>query len=183
MVVRMADAVVSVHASLDEAGLPHAFGGALALAYCIRDPRATKDVDVNVFVGPDRADDALDALPSGATVTRADRATAARDGQVRIWWDDTPIDVFLNNHWFHGRAEARSRTVPFGDVPDLPVLACEDLAVFKTFFGRPKDIIDVAHMVAASTVDLDDLEAMVDRLLGNERAQFLADVRRFASEI
>ena len=37
-------------------GIPHAFGGALALAYYAT-PRATVDIDVNVFVPVARADE------------------------------------------------------------------------------------------------------------------------------
>jgi hypothetical protein len=42
--------VPAVHRSLDGAGIHHAFGGAIAFAYH-GVPRATADVDVNVFLG------------------------------------------------------------------------------------------------------------------------------------
>lgn len=41
--------IEAVHRSLEQAGIPHAFGGAFALAY-YGAPRETKDIDVNVFV-------------------------------------------------------------------------------------------------------------------------------------
>ncbi len=184
MEARLADALIAVHRHLDQANLPHAFGGAIALGYCIEEPRATMDIDVNVFAGVGRSDEVLDALPDGVAATDIDRRVLARDGQVRVWWDEIPIDVFLSNHWFHGRAETNVRTAPFADLSDLPILGCEDLAVFKTLFARPKDAVDVATMVSAGTVDLVQLEAMTTRLLGaDERHTFLTDVRRFASEM
>lgn len=184
MGVRLADAIVAIHHHLDDAQLPHAFGGAIALAFCTGEPRATKDVDVNVFVGERRADEVLEAMPTGVRITEANRTAIARDGQTRLWWDEVPIDVFLSNHWFHGAVETRVRTVPFRDSPDLPVLSCEDLGVFKTFFARPKDAIDVANMVAIGSVTVEHLQSTVDRLFGVEaRADFLATVRRFSEEI
>jgi hypothetical protein len=46
----LAQRLLAVHAALDDAGLPHAFGGAIALAYCTLEPRGTRDIDVNVFI-------------------------------------------------------------------------------------------------------------------------------------
>jgi hypothetical protein len=33
----MTEAIVELHDALDSAGIPHAFGGALALAWCTKD--------------------------------------------------------------------------------------------------------------------------------------------------
>ena len=43
--------VLAIHQELRRLGAPHAFGGALALAY-YAEPRATIDVDLNLFVAP-----------------------------------------------------------------------------------------------------------------------------------
>ena len=58
--------------------------------------RGTIDLDVNVFVGPERTDDTLAALPAGVVATHGGPCAASRDGQARLWWGTTPIDVFLN---------------------------------------------------------------------------------------
>jgi hypothetical protein len=172
----LAGKVLGLHAALEDAALPHAFGGALALAYCTHEPRGTKDIDVNVFIGIDRLDELVAALPSGVPVDETDRAALVRDGQTRLWWDGTPVDVFLSNHPFHDHAAASTRLVPFAGV-DLPVLACAHLAVFKAFFGRAKDAVDVATMVSAGTVDLAHLRKTVVALLGEgEREHFFARV-------
>lgn len=177
--------IVALHEALDGSGLSHAFGGALALAFCTLEPRGTQDIDVNVFVGPDRVDELLGSLPAAITATTASRSALARDAQARLWWDDTPVDVFLSNHPFHAHAEANRRHVPFASVDRLPVLACSDLAVFKAFFARPKDVVDIATMVAAGTVDLDALAESVDGLLGSgdDRAEFFGRVGVAARQI
>ena len=43
----LADKIVAIHQALDAAQLPHAFGGALALAWCTQRARGTIDIDVN----------------------------------------------------------------------------------------------------------------------------------------
>ena len=175
--------IVALHRSLHAASLPHAFGGALALAFCTEEPRATKDIDLNVFVGVDRVDDVVAALTGGVTVTASNRTQLAGDGQTRAWWDHTPVDLFLSNHPYHDRAEANRRTVAFAGVDDLPVLACADLAVFKAFYARAKDAVDVASMVLAGAVDLAVLDRTLDGLLGlGQRRAFLDRVAQFVAE-
>ena len=56
----LGERLVTLHQALDAAGVPHAFGGAIALAYCTEDPRGTNDIDCNVCVP------ASDPGPSGA---------------------------------------------------------------------------------------------------------------------
>lgn len=177
--MRFIDRILELHRHLDEAELPHAFGGAIALAYCTSDPRGTDDIDVNIFVSPGRVDDVLKALPHGVAVTDKSRRQLGQDGQSRLFWDQTPLDLFLSNHPFHGRAEVQAHVQPFEDVA-LPVLACIDLAVFKAMSARPKDAVDIAAMVAAGCVDLHELTTTVTGSIGRDRDAFLDDVRRFA---
>ncbi len=174
----LAERIVELHRHLVDADLPHAFGGALALAYCTHEPRGTKDIDVNVFIPSTQSGDLLDALPAGIDVTDLNRTDLDRDGQTRLWWSDTPVDVFLSNHPFHDHAESGRRFVPFGDIDELPVLACADLAVFKSFFARPKDAVDIASMVSAGAVELTTLVDTVAGLLGSsaDRAEFFERV-------
>lgn len=175
----LAEKVVALHRSLNDAGLTHAFGGAFALAYCTKDPRATRDIDVNVFISPSEIDTMSAGLPGGAEMTEKNRRELSRDGQSRLRWDDTPLDIFLSNHSFHHQVEENRRFVSFAEIDDLPVLACSDLAVFKAFFGRAKDAIDIAAMVGAKAVDLHQLDRDVAALLGDieQRAEFFALVR------
>ncbi len=74
----------AIHDSLTTAGIEHAFGGALALAWCTRQARGTIDLDVNVFVTPDRTDDAVAGLPAEITITDPARTQLEHDGQTRL---------------------------------------------------------------------------------------------------
>ncbi len=160
----LGDRLLAVHEALDTAGFTHAFGGAIALAYCVREPRGTRDIDVNIFVGVDRANEVLDALPRQVKVTKADRARALRDEQVRLWWDITPIDVFFQAHEFHRELAKEVRDVPFEGAL-IPVLGCEALVVFKAMFNRGRDWGDIEEVMAANTIDcrrtLDRLRALL----------------------
>lgn len=181
----LTERIVALHAALHGSEIPHAFGGALALAFCTAEPRGTQDIDVNVFLAPGEVERLIDALPAGIAMTDGDRALLARDGQARLWWDATPVDVFMSNHPFHDHAEADRRHVAFAGIERLPVLACQDLAVFKAFFARPKDVVDVATMVSLGSVDLPALERSVGALLGDDeqRARFFELVAEAVPEI
>jgi hypothetical protein len=50
----LGERLLAVHEALDQAELPHAFGGAIALGYCVVEPRGTRDLDVNVFLPQER---------------------------------------------------------------------------------------------------------------------------------
>lgn len=166
----LAERLLAVHRAFDEAGLPHAFGGAIALAYCTKEPRGTRDLDVNVFVGSDRANEVLDAMPRGVTITRAERAAARRDGQVRVMWDETPIDLFFETHEFHREAARRIVEVPF-EGTTIPILDCETLIVFKAMFNRTRDWADIEAILDAGVVDgLWALDRLRSLLGGSETA-------------
>lgn len=159
--------LLDVHDSLSAADLPHAFGGAIALAYCTEEPRGTRDLDVNVFVSPDRAGAVLEALPSGVVVRPGDVASAERDGQVRVWWEETPLDVFLDVHRFHVEVAENVRQVAF-EGRTIPVLDCTALAVFKALLDRTKDWADIEEMQAAGALNRPHAQAWLARLLGGE---------------
>jgi hypothetical protein len=171
--------LLDVHDALSKAELPHAFGGAIALAYCTEEPRGTRDLDVNVFVDPTRAGEVLAALPDAVTVTDANIAAAESGGQVRVWWEDTPIDLFLDVHRFHVEVAENVRGVTF-EGREIPVLDCTALAVFKALLDRTKDWADIEEMLAADALNLPRAVAWVERLLGTEsptvrRLKSLAD--------
>jgi hypothetical protein len=161
----LVDRLLAVHGALDAARLPHAFGGAIALAYCTEEPRGTRDIDVNVFVDASHAPEVLSSLPTGVVVTDGDVQAALTDGQVRLWWDETPVDVFLDVHDFHREVAAGARIVPFAGT-DIPVLGCVELVVFKAFFSRTKDWADIEAILDAGTVDITPALGWLVRLLG-----------------
>lgn len=163
--------LAAIHRGLSAAGLPHAFGGAVALAFCTADPRGTVDVDVNVFVPVARSGEVIDALPDGVTVDDASRAQLVDRGQVRLWYRDTAVDLFLSYHRFHDQAAARVRRVPFAGTT-IEVLDCSDLLVFKALFDRTKDWADIEAMADVGSVDLAFALRWLGELLGTESAQY-----------
>jgi hypothetical protein len=159
--------MLAIHEHLRASGVEHAFGGALALAWCTQQARGTIDIDVNVFVGTERTADVLAALPPPVVATADDGALLARDGQVRLWWGAAPVDVFLNTTDFHEAVAARVRWEPFAG-SHLPFLACEDLAVFKAFFNRTKDWADLEAMRDAGTLDVPKVAGVLATFLGSD---------------
>jgi len=167
MTSTIGERMIELHRSLDAAGLPHAFGGALALAWCTADPRGTSDIDLNIFVEPSQAATVVAALPAALEIDPDDIAALSRDGQTRLWWDEVPVDVFLNTTPFHTEVAERARIEPFLGI-DLPFLACSDLAVFKAFFDRTRDWADLEDMASAGTLDRDHLTQAITDLLGEQ---------------
>lgn len=90
-----------------------------------------------------------------------------RDGQARFWWETVPVDIFLSTTEFHIDAAARIQHREFEGVM-LPCLACGDLAVFKAFFDRGKDWIDIGEMVKIASFDVAEVRETLAELLGNE---------------
>jgi len=167
----VAERLIVLNEALDASGLPYAFGGAIALAYCVYEARGTHDLDINVFVPTSEADTVLAALPSEIAVSEDDRVLLTRDGQVRLHWGEMPVDIFLSTDAFHDDAFANTRRMPFVEGVTIPVLACKHLAVFKTFFARGKDFVDIGHMVEAVTIDDVDVREIVVGFLGEDAPQ------------
>lgn len=157
--------VIAIHRALDAAHVPHAIGGALALAY-YAEPRTTIDVDINVFVPTEHWPEVRDALePLGVDVS-AEESALARDGQVRLWWDRNPVDLFFSYDQFHDEMRRGARRVPFGE-ETLSILAPEHLAVCKAMFDRGKDWIDIEQiLVATHPLDLPEIEAWLEKMVG-----------------
>jgi hypothetical protein len=163
----LAERLLAIHDALGAAGLSHAFGGAVALAYCTHEPREAHDLDVNVFVAPKRAGEVLDALPQDVARSAADLVSAETARQVRLWWQDTPIDIFLNAHPFHREVEREVRIVPFAGRA-IPVVGCTTLAVFKALISRTRDWADIEEMVAMGEMNVPDALAWIAQLVGAE---------------
>lgn len=160
----IAERVLAIHRALERAGFPHAFGGALALAYWTREPRGTRDIDVNVFVPADVCGPVLDELPDGIDVPDDAARIIARDGQTRLWWEQTPVDLFFDNLPIHADAAQHARTVPLGGAT-VQVIGPVELAVFKIMFDRTRDWADVEEMIAAETLDVDAVREALERML------------------
>ncbi|MCA9501781.1 MAG: hypothetical protein H6748_03155 [Spirochaetaceae bacterium] len=163
--------IVAIERGLTQADVPHAFGGAQALAY-YGPIRATHDIDLNVFVRAAEADRVLAVLAElGADVANPGlRTLIDRDEQVRIRWDATPVDLFFAYDALHRSAMERRRRVDFYGDP-IHVLSPEDLIVFKATFDRGKDWRDIAGIVFAcgEPLDYDYVRRWLERIDDDER--------------
>jgi hypothetical protein len=161
----LTEKIVRLHQALAQADIPHGFGGALALAWCTQRARGTIDIDLNIFVDTQAAATALTALPEQVTWTQKDLDALMKEGQIRIWWDKTPLDLFLNTLPLHKQMARRCRWESFGGA-SVPFLSCQDIAVLKVFFNRTKDWADLEEMQSAGTLQVPLVTATIIEYLG-----------------
>lgn len=117
----LVELVLEVHHHLDGAGVSHAFGGALALAY-VAEPRGTVDIDVNVFSPPTELDAILEvfsAIGLRPTQRREDLIPRAGTRLCREA-DPVPVDVFLSLSERYAQIERRCERHPFGPETERP---------------------------------------------------------------
>ncbi|HWD24302.1 MAG TPA: hypothetical protein VG368_02460 [Acidimicrobiales bacterium] len=153
--------------------VPHAFGGALALAY-YAEPRATIDIDLNVFVPVEHFSDV--AVPLGLLGVSVDDPSIAalvqHDGQARVMWDLTPVDLFFAYDPFHDAAAAARTVVPFGD-GTIPILGVDHLIVCKAVFNRPKDWIDIDSVLDGDAdIAVAEVLRWVGRIAGDDDPRY-----------
>ncbi|HVD39996.1 MAG TPA: hypothetical protein VNC16_03195 [Solirubrobacterales bacterium] len=167
MNAELVEKLLAIHGALRAHSIPHAFGGAIALAYCVQEPRGTRDLDVNIFVDASKAADVVAALPEGVRVEEDDVGKAVRDGQTRLFWEGVPIDVFLNNLPLH---EEVANGVVWVDLQgtQIPVLDCASLVIFKSFFARTRDWGDIEEVALATPEDVDAALKAVGDLVGKD---------------
>jgi hypothetical protein len=182
--VTLAQRLLELHARLSKAGIEHAFGGAIALAYWTLEPRGTRDIDLNLFVPAAECEPALARLPEAMARDQDTVDTITRDGQIRLWWDDTPVDLFFIYEPLHEEASRNRRLVPF-EGEQIPVLGPVELAVFKAMFDRTRDWADIEAMVEAGNLDCDAVRDHLVSRVGEDdgRVGRLEEaVRRVAAE-
>src|SRR5579884_81043 len=166
--------VLALHDAFTDAHIAHAIGGAIALAY-YGEPRATADIDVNVFVPETEGESVLRVVGGlGAAVQTALR-DVLRDGQCRVMWGQTPVDLFFATLPFNQAMARAVRIVPLAG-RDIPILAAEHLIVCKALFNRPKDWPDIAQMLlGVPDLRVAEIRSWMNQLVGADdgRAQRL----------
>ncbi|MDQ2650365.1 MAG: hypothetical protein M3Z03_12540 [Actinomycetota bacterium] len=164
--MQFVELIVAVHDHLRAADLPHAFGGALALAF-VAEPRGTADIDVNVFT--EELDEVTSALlPLRYSPIEIDRPVPIAGIRFAHPVEPFPIDVFPSLHERYEEAARRIVHHPFGPQGRvLPFLSGEDLCVFKLSFGRAKDWVDLAAIVDSGLeIDIAYIEEQLVALRG-----------------
>jgi hypothetical protein len=181
-VTELIEKLFAIDDALREHSIPHAFGGAIALAYCVEEPRGTRDLDVNIFCDAAEAAEVLAVLPKGVRVSDKDIEAVRRDGQTRLFWDGVPVDVFLNNLPLHDEVASRLVWVRL-EGREVPMLDCSSLVVFKSLFNRTKDWADIEAIAAATPDDVEDAASTLAELVGEDDPVYerLAAVRDASS--
>jgi hypothetical protein len=143
--------VLAVHRALAEAGLPHAIGGAIALSI-YGAPRDTVDIDVNVFVAPERRPEVRAALDP-------------------LVIDGNPVHVFYSHDPLHEEMARKVHEVPYGDAT-IPLVAPEHLLIRKALLDRRKDWPDIEALLHANPdLDLAEIESWLRRLTAPDDAR------------
>ena len=177
--------IIRLSAALHELEIPHAFGGALALAYYAV-PRGTQDIDLNLFVSVTGAKQVLGELKQlGVDAASArQQKQLSEQGQVRLRWGHTPLDLFFAYDPLHQSCYERRRRVPFGEGVQLEILSAEDLVVFKVLFDRPKDWTDLDEVLYAQGPAFDAAYALdwLRRILEAEDSRLLRFVAALEKE-
>lgn len=142
-------------ARLEEIQQPYAFGGAIALGYWAA-PRGTLDVDLTLFLSPDRPTECVQVLQHlGCDVSANEASQSLREhGFCRVSWQGTRVDVFVPLIDFYENAKQRRKRVDLGD-QTIVIWDAETLAVFKMMFFRRKDLADVEQILRTQGQQLD----------------------------
>ena len=164
------DAGLQIAEVLESRGVSYALGGALAYGqYGI--PRATNDVDVNVFVEVESLQPVFAALRSLGIVVddTAARDRAGDEGMFVVHHGGFRVDVFTPSIEFSWEAE-RTRVRRTVDGVGVWFLSAEALCVFKLLFFRGKDIVDLERLIAVqgSAVDGAYVRARIAEMLGEQ---------------
>jgi hypothetical protein len=173
---------------LDEDSIPYAIGGALALGVWGA-PRATKDVDLSVFVRRDELGRVLDSLERvGVMISREQAAKdVARIGLAKGRLGMIVVDVFLSEHpQYLEMARRARRVVDPATGWSASFISAEDLCIHKLVFGRHKDIGDLESLFAVRRdLDLAYVRGWLVQMVphGDARLTVLDDLeRRFAPD-
>lgn len=161
---------------LEASRLPYALGGAVAYSSW-GEPRATRDVDLNIWVEPEALPEAFDVLAAaGVTIDRPRAVAEAADRGLFVGWHgEYRVDVFVPSVPFYAEALDRRVRVRLAG-RDTWVLSPEVLAVFKMLFFRVKDLRDLERLLAVQGARFDRAfvrHALVD-MLGADAEQVAA---------
>ena len=120
-----------------------------------------------MFVDVDRAASVFASLPTEVTWKQSHVDAVHRHGQVRVFWDHTPLDLFFENHPFHAGTARRAQSADLAGHA-IPVLDAVDLAVFKAMFDRTRDWADIEAMLEADALDTAAVLGHLTEMLGHD---------------
>lgn len=164
------DTGLAIAAALERSSVPYALGGALAYGLW-GVPRATIDVDVNVFVDEDGIATVVAALRAIGVEIALDRARVESEatGMIVAHWGAFRIDLFTPSIPFAWEA-MRTRVKHTVEGRSAWFLSPEAIAVFKLLFFRGKDLVDLERLVAVQGARLDHayVRAQIVGMMGED---------------
>lgn len=177
--------VVDTHRVLEKAGIPHAYGGALAFGYHA-EARGTRDADLSAFVDSEAVDSVLDVLATiGLTPLPAppERMPIAGIPMARPD-DEEELDLFPSLDERYAEIQSRCEVHPYGpDMVPIPFLSAQDTILFKLSFGREKDWVDLRSLAEWNPdVDIDAIADLLVDLRGPTMHPRLARFRKMLRE-
>lgn len=164
----LVEAVVAIVDELERSGLDYAIGGAMSYS-AWAEPRATRDIDVNIWAAAGQLDDAFDALTRAGV--QLDRPQARKDAEHRGMFvghhGEYRVGVFLPSVPFYEVARRQRRKGRLAN-RDTWALSPETLAVFKLHFFRRKDLVDVRRLleIQGDRMDRDLVRQSLAEMLG-----------------
>jgi hypothetical protein len=160
------DKICLLHKALEAGKIPHAFGGALAVGF-YGEPRATGDIDVNVFIPSGGWADLTTSLAPLEIDIEIDEREL-RSNELRLDWGSTPVHLFFSCDALHTEMERDARRVPFGE-DTIPLIAPEHLIIRKAILDRLKDWHDIEQiLVATAPLNVEEIERWLKLMIGGE---------------
>lgn len=143
------DLLARIAQTLDSRGIPYmVIGGQAVLVY--GEPRLTKDIDITLGLGPDRLGDLLAVVSTLGLRPLVDPQTFTRETLVLPCEEDDTghrVDFILSFSEYERDALQRTRATMIEDVR-VRFASPEDVIIHKMVAGRPRDLEDVASIVA-----------------------------------
>ena len=141
---------------LEQHKLTYAVGGALAFSVWAV-PRATLDIDINVWCAPEEIRPTLERLFSFGVEGDIEKALqqAQNQGVSYLKWRGIRLDIFFPSIEFYEEALRTRVRLQVPRVGVAWVLSAEVVAVFKLLFFRPKDLLDIEKIVKVRGAALD----------------------------
>jgi hypothetical protein len=172
----LVDAIAALVDAFEPSGIDYALGGAIAFS-AWAEPRATRDVDLNLWLPLERLDEGVEVLEGvGVSIDRVRAHTdAAERGMFVGRLGEYRVDVFVPSVPFYDEALRRRVRTRVAN-RDTWVLSAETLAVFKMLFFRPKDLTDVGRLVEIQRgrLDLAFVRRWLVEMLGSDDERIAA---------